>query len=414
MSFSLTFVNCSDPTSTCENSRYSLGGVSGQCDRESGLCICPDGFNGVDLLSLWNDCHISEVSRTIVYGIALSVSSIGLLVVLAGITRLLLVWKAFLVCEGGLPRIRFPPSSQVSYQRQMMEKRKREVFLVILFNLCNFCWISLGFQIMSFVNPQFAELQRPNALGLLMVSVQIGAIICGLYSILFAWFDALPSFKLFANMFPQIRNYFLVRYPSFIGFMVLFNCAFSCLLSFIVFFLYAVANPEEIDIRVIPGGMTVFAIELIIFMMVLASVCALLLRLLSVFSDETSSRGSPVAGRAGILSKEARDRFTDAKHTIWVMLLLALVAGPISVALCLILAWDPFAIANYFFFVSLLQGAGSLLAIFTVYVFVLRLGYAAPRRNDTGTVEIPQSGDGSMSLDINSGNPKYSFTGMNV
>jgi len=298
-----------------------------------------------------------------------------------------------------------------------MERRKRRIFMLIFANMLSFCIIGIAFQSMVLADPVFAVLQRPNGFGLFLLSVQIGAIVVALYMVLFAWFDALPSFRLFSRMFPQIRSSLLVRYPNFIFLSVIVNCFLTCTLSFGVFFIFSLARPDQIVTRVVPWGMTVFGIELAIFMSILISVCVLLIRLLYVFSDD-SSTGKASPGRSGVLSAEAKARFTEAKHTIWAMLITTIVAGPVSVALCMIMAWHPFALANFFFFVALFQGAGAAVTLFSVYVFVFRMHYATKKPTDNGSLLTPGlervSGDGSISLggDIHSPNPKFSFVGL--
>jgi hypothetical protein len=253
---------------------------------------------------------------------------------------------------------------------------------------------------------------------LFLIATEIGAIVVALWMILFAWFDALPSFKLFARIFPQIRSYFLVRYPSFIYVAVITNSLFTCIASFGVFFLFSYVRPDKIPTVVVPWGVSVFGIELAVFMCILSAVCVLLLRLINVFSAESSSGNKSPRGGGG-LSSEAKKRFRDAKRTVWSMLISVLGAGPWAITLCFVMAWNPFASANFFFFVALLQGAGAAVSIFATYVFVFRMHYAARRSIDTTALtngnglDRAVSNDGSISLggDFHSPNPKFSVIG---
>ena len=410
-----SFVPCTDPESTCVNQQYSFGGVSGVCNNVTGLCICPEGYSGIDLLAIWNDCHIFEEARTVSEAMALVVNLIAMFLVIYGIARLLLSWEARLTLVNGVPWVVFPESpADVSYQRQTMERRKRRIFMLIFANYLSFCLIGISFQLMLLGDPMYSVLQRPNPLGLFLISIQIGAIVVALYMVLFAWFDALPSFRLFSRMFPQVRTAFLVRYPNFIFLAVVINCALTCTLSFGVFFIYSLVRPDHVLTLIIPWGMTLFGMELSIYMCILMAVCILLLRLVKVFSDDSSGKGgSPRAN--GTLSAEAKARFREAKHTIWAMFIVTMICGPVAVLLCMVMAWHPFALANFFFFVAVFQAAGACVAIFTVYVFVFRMHYAAKKPADA-TALAPLgmergSGDGSISLggDVHSPNPKFSF-----
>ena len=411
------FVSCTDPQSTCTNPLYSFQGAVGVCNNVTGLCLCPDGYFGVDLLAEWNDCHIGKAARTATESLALIASSIGLIMVVYGIYSLLSSWGARPTCVRGMLWLKFPTPepSEVSYQRQYLERRKRRIFMAIFANLFSFSVISIAFQIMTLASPTFSVLQRPNGFGLFLISTDISSIVVALWMVLFAWFDTLPSFRLFSKMFPQIRNSVLVQHPSFILFAVLINCFLTCTLSFGVLFVFSLVRPDKITTVVVPWGLTVFGIELAVFVIILMAVCVLLLRLLNVFSDESSGKTSP--GRSGALSPEARARFTEAKHTIWAMFILTIVCGPVSIALCMIMAWYPFARANFFFFVALFQAAGAVVALFTVFVFVFRMHYGVKKPAETTALLSrgiePGSGDISISLggDIHSPNPKFSFLG---
>jgi hypothetical protein len=412
------FVPCTSLESTCVDVKYSYGGVAGVCNLTTGLCQCPPGFSGVDLLSVWNDCHINEVQRSAAEALSLVINVLALMLVTYGIFRLMRSWEAkFFLKYRCLPWIKFAAFTDISYQRQSMERRKRRLFVAIFSNLFNFSVIAVSFQIMLLANPDFSVLERPNTLGLLFLSIQVGAIVLALYLVLYAWFDALPSFRLFSKMFPEIRTSLLVRYPNFVFLSVVINSFLTCSLSFAVFFIYSAARPDQIRDLVIPWGMTLFAIELAILQSFLIAVCVLLIRLLNVFSSDDSGRSSP--GRAGLLSPEAKARFTEAKHTIWGMFWSSVICGPIAIALCLVMAWVPYATANFFLFVAVFQGAGAAVCIFISYVFIFRLDYATKRTvENTGlisgqTFENRGSGDGSVSLagDIHSPNPKFSFIG---
>jgi len=416
------FVNCTDPTSACEASGggpYSFLGVAGTCDVASGLCLCPPGYSGIDLLSVWNDCHIREQARVALEATSLAINVLAHIMVSYGIISLLRSWEARPIrLYGLLPWIQFPPPSpsQISYQRQMNERRKRRIFIAIFASLLVFSNCGILFQAILLGDPVFSVFERPNGFGIFLMTMDITSIMVALYMVLYAWFDALPSFRLFSKMFPQIRDAFLVRYPNFVFLSVVLNIVLTATVCFGLFFLLSVARPDLIRSVVIPWGMTVFAIELVIYLAILLSVCVLLIRLLNVFSGESSRPSSP--GRATLLSQEARSRFRDARHTIYVMFFAAALAGPWAIVLCFMMAWHPYALANFFFFVSMLQAAGAAVALLIVYVFVFRMQYAKKRPVETvtgsivsGQVEPRLSGDGSISLggEVHSPNPKFSF-----
>lgn len=55
--------NCSQDISSCEDNSWLLG-AKGDCDIFSGLCICPEGFNGLDDWETFNSCNVNiELNR---------------------------------------------------------------------------------------------------------------------------------------------------------------------------------------------------------------------------------------------------------------------------------------------------------------------------------------------------------------
>lgn len=88
------FVNCSSSESKCQTENYFtvFGGTTGVCNATSGLCICPAGYDGIDVLTTTNDCHVSHEIRRIILSVGLAVSIFVGVFILLGFIALMFRW----------------------------------------------------------------------------------------------------------------------------------------------------------------------------------------------------------------------------------------------------------------------------------------------------------------------------------
>ena len=44
-------------------------GTSGVCDLDQGLCICPDGYTGIDEFNKFTSCHVNEKLFSVIHSV---------------------------------------------------------------------------------------------------------------------------------------------------------------------------------------------------------------------------------------------------------------------------------------------------------------------------------------------------------
>jgi len=127
----LFWMNCTAPESTCTKlpfaSEYWLGGKDGACDAASGMCLCPAGTNGLDLIGAHNDCHVAVATQngldifTVVFASAAAVLSAY------SLCKLLSKWKVIGELGGSLRRITLTnstlPPDELPYGASPMPRR---------------------------------------------------------------------------------------------------------------------------------------------------------------------------------------------------------------------------------------------------------------------------------------------------
>jgi hypothetical protein len=414
------FTSCTDPNSLCERPEALLGSGVGVCNVTSQLCECPSGYDGKDMFTTWNDCHISITSKHIVEYMATGFLTMCALASFLGIFRLLIHWGIIywvndeidefqtvpriepqnssptmgiivstetipLTSEPTSPQIVSPPKRRPTlqsfmpsvdlgelqaprpnarthtFQQMVIERKRRRNTLVLIVIWFLFSIFGLIFQIHRHLGYTFRQ-RLP--LMLFSLAMTMSTVLWGLWMVTYTWFSNFPSLKTFAGMFPAVKGNILIKHPGFLkAFMLLNDTAITtCAFTFVL--IIPLADEPSVGRTLYQTLISILGGGIVVFCLTHSAACLVLLRLFWVL------RASSTDSKSG----DRNNKIGKGERTVLAVFGLTLLAGPFFTAWTFFMAFHPVGIRYSFFFLSALLVGGASAGLVSTYVFVFRMG----------------------------------------
>ena len=412
------FENCTSPSSLCEHPENLLGAGAGTCNTTTLMCDCPPDYDGKDLFTSWNDCHISNMTRLVVEYLATGFLGLCALASFISIFRLLIHWgiiywaadeveefqnmsppetrssvpRGIVVSTDTIPLSTDPSSPPpplsptapkrrttlqnlipsldlgelqtpkpnartTTFQQTVTERKRRRNTLSLITIWLLFSVFALIFQGHRHMGVQFDE-RVP--LMLVSLAMTMSTVVWGLWMMTYTWFSNFPSLKTFATMFPSVKGNVLIKHPNFLKVTMLVNCVLTTVAAMILVVIIPLIDEKNMGRQLYQGLASVAGVFIMIFCLIHSGACLVLLKLFRVLRTTSN--------------KEGLQKFGKGERTVIGVLLLTCVAGPFFTIWMFVMAFHPIGIRYSFFFVSSLFVGGSCAGLVSTFVFVFRMG----------------------------------------
>jgi len=173
-------------------------------------------------------------------------------------------------------------------------------------------------------------------------------------------------------MFPNLGDSFLIRHPNFMRVLASTNIVVSGIFAYVFFFILPLVLPLDQLLLLVRIGMTLVAFFVGVFLISILAVGRILLKMFASFSNLNKMARS--SHGANIPASKTIQRFTQARITVYTVMVLGVTFGPSVLTLLCVMAWYGPIFSYFYVFICLLTSCADLVVILLSYILVYRMG----------------------------------------
>ncbi len=251
-----------------------------------------------------------------------------------------------------------------------IQERKRKRFTILFVVL----FIAFSVSLMAYEYLLLSDHRPANndAGANFFLAAVITSICSGFWILAYIWFGNLPSLAAYGNMF-KVKS-ILITYPNLVAYLTAIHITVGTIVAYGCYFVLPLSLPH-LRYRFNTFALVFTLVYVIDFIFVFAMICRLLLIQFATLESSLAARRSSFGSSKSNDEDRHQKKYsqlTKAKLTVIYALAFCLVAGPIAIAMTLIIAITRFGRSNTWFFTQFYAILGSFVSLFALHIVVNR------------------------------------------